>query len=69
MKNAKPTDRRAFLKGAAAAGGAVTVGLAAGSAVAEPPDGAVTPDVDAVPAKRGYRETAHIARYYRLARD
>ncbi len=62
------TGRRAFLKRAAVAGGAVTVAVAGGTAVAdvapESPD-KVAPEQ----SSKGYRMTPHIEAYYRSARD
>ena len=62
-------DRRAFLKGVAVAGGATAVAVAGGSAL-----GDVSADKPgAVKAKaegsRGYHETDHIRKYYRLAQS
>lgn len=61
-------DRRTFLKGVAAAGGASAIAAAGGAAVADvSPE--KTPKVEAkAPEKKGYRETDHIREYYRLAR-
>lgn len=55
-------SRRDFLKGAAAAGGAVAVVAATGS------HAMATPEVDMAEKKAtssGYRETQHIRDYYR----
>ena len=54
--------RRSFLKGAAAAGGAVSVAVATGASAAVEEDSAPT----GAEAK-GYRETAHIRAYYETA--
>ncbi len=56
--------RREFLKGAAAAGGAVTVAVAAGGASAATPDAA---QAGADASGKGYRETAHVRAYYKTA--
>lgn len=56
--------RRAFLKGAAAAGVAGVTGVAAARMPETVP--AETPDQSR--ADHGYRETAHIRAYYRAAR-
>ncbi|MDH3380518.1 MAG: transcriptional initiation protein Tat [Gammaproteobacteria bacterium] len=59
------TDRRKFLIGMAAAGGATTAAAIAGGALAGTESDAA-PDKPAT-AKQGYRETPHIREYYRLA--
>lgn len=60
-------DRRTFLKGVAAAGGATAVAVAGGAAVADlTPEEAPKAEAKA-PESKGYRETAHIREYYRLA--
>lgn len=60
-------DRRTFLKGVAAAGGATAVAVAGGAAVADvSPEAAPTAGASA-PESKGYRETDHIREYYRLA--
>ena len=64
--NSNPHGRREFLKRAAVTGGTVTVAAAAGVAAAGEPAAAPAPQT--VPESRGYRVTAHIDRYYRLAR-
>ena len=60
--------RRAFLKRAAVAGGAATVAVAGGKAVAE-----MTPESSGTRApeqgSRGYRLTPHIEAYYRSTRS
>ena len=58
--------RRAFLKGAAAAGVAGVTGAAAGVAAADLP--AAESTTAPAEADHGYRETAHIRAYYRAAR-
>jgi hypothetical protein len=60
------TDRRKFLKGVVAAGGATTAAVIAGGTLAGT-DSDSAPDKP-VAAKQGYRETPHIRDYYRLAR-
>jgi len=59
--------RRGFLKGAVALGGTAAVVVAGGAGV---PGGAAPDEVRATPdaAPRGYRATAHVEQYYRLAR-
>ena len=64
--SSNPHGRREFLKRAAVTGGTVTVAAAAGAAAAGEPAAAPAPRT--VPESRGYRVTAHIDRYYRLAR-
>ncbi|MDX1513750.1 MAG: hypothetical protein R3174_08395 [Gammaproteobacteria bacterium] len=60
-------DRRTFLKGVAAAGGATAVAVAGGAAVADVSPGK-SPETEAkAPESKGYRETDHIREYYRLA--
>jgi len=61
------TGRRAFLKRAAVAGGAVTVAVAGAAAVA---DGAPQSADKVAPEQgsKGYRVTPHIEAYYRSAR-
>ena len=54
--------RREFLKGAAVAGGAVTVAVASGSASAATPQ-TVQPEASG----KGYRETDHVRAYYKTA--
>ena len=59
--------RRAFLKGAAVAGGAATVAVAGGAAVADiAPESAKKADPDQ--GSKGYRVTPHIEAYYRSTR-
>ncbi len=59
-------DRRAFIKGVAAAGGATAVAIAGGAAIANvSPD--ETPQAKASPEKKGYQETEHVRKYYRSA--
>jgi len=60
------SDRRKFLKGMAAAGGATTAAVISGGALAGADSDAVTSKPTT--AKQGYRETPHIREYYRLAR-
>jgi nitrous oxide reductase len=60
------SDRRTFMKGVAAAGG---VAAAAGGAAVAGGSAEDTPKAAAQdPAEsKGYRETAHVREYYRLA--
>ncbi len=61
-------DRRAFIKGVAAAGGATAVAVAGGAAVANVlPDETPQAQAKAGPENKGYRETEHVKTYYRLA--
>ena len=64
------TDRRLFLKGVIAAGGATALTAVAAPHLADPPedkqaDAGGNPDA----LSQGYRETAHIKAYYRTLRD
>jgi len=59
-------DRRRFLKGVAAAGGAAAIAAASHQAVSAE-DKAKPAPKKATPAK-GYQETAHIRAYYRSLR-
>lgn len=59
-------SRRAFLKSAAVAGGAVTV-TTLGSQVQAGADDRQTAEAQASPSK-GYRETPHVRQYYEKAR-
>ena len=74
MKGRPPqyiTDRRLFLKGVIAAGGATALTAVAAPHLADHPpedkqaDAGGNPDV----VSQGYRETAHIKAYYRTLRD
>jgi len=61
------TGRRAFLKRAAVTGGAATVVVAGGTAIADVASespGKVAPEA----GSKGYRMTPHIEAYYRSAR-
>ncbi|MDA7990760.1 MAG: formate dehydrogenase [Gammaproteobacteria bacterium] len=63
MKSAHSSiRRRAFLQGAAG----LAAGAGASRALAYAPDEEVP--AKPAPQKRGYRETAHVREYYRLAR-
>ena len=64
------SGRRRFLKTAALAGGAATVAVAAGAAVADATQ-RVEPgeSVREPAAKQGYHVTPHVETYYRLARQ
>jgi nitrous oxide reductase len=59
------SDRRAFLKGVAVAGGATAVAVAGGAAVADVSAGKA--EVAKAKVGTGYHETDHIREYYRLA--
>ncbi|MDH3316854.1 MAG: hypothetical protein OER43_13955 [Gammaproteobacteria bacterium] len=61
------SDRRAFMKGVAVAGGATAVAVAGGGAVADV--SADKPEAAKAKAEstQGYHETDHIRKYYRLA--
>jgi nitrous oxide reductase len=61
--------RRRFLKTAALAGGAAGVAAAGGAAVAATDDGPAAVATPQPEGKRGYHVTAHIEKYYRLARQ
>ena len=62
-RRAAKSHRRTFLKGAAVAGVALGAGAAGRNLAAS------EPDAPAAPAEqKGYRESAHIREYYRLAR-
>jgi hypothetical protein len=58
------TNRRKFLRDLAAAGGLAAVAGSAGGVAAAP---AIEPQPQARPSK-GYRVTAHVAKYYDKAR-
>ncbi len=61
-------DRRAFIKGVAAAGGATAVAVVGGAAIANVlPDETPQAQAKASPENKGYRETEHVKKYYRLA--
>ena len=62
------SDRRSFLKGIVAAGGATAqTGLCAARLQADEPGGTATRK-SAVETSRGYHETEHIKNYYRTLR-
>lgn len=63
------SGRRRFLKNAALAGGAATVAVAAGAAVAGSSEVTPTTQPDITADKKGYHVTPHIEAYYRLARQ
>jgi hypothetical protein len=54
--------RRRVLKGLAAAGGAAALAATAGRAIAAP-----VVEAPATPERKGYRETAHVLKYYEKA--
>jgi len=60
-------DRRTFLKGVAAVGGATAVAVAGGAAVADVSSEKAPKAEAKSPESKGYRETDHIREYYRLA--
>ncbi len=60
-KKETAVGRRAFFKKAGFGVGAVAVGLAANKSMAAEPSKAASSDA-------GYRETAHVKKYYDLAR-
>ena len=61
-------DRRSFIKGAAAVGGATAVAVVGGAAVANvSPDETPQAQAKASPENKGYRETEHVRKYYRSA--
>lgn len=62
MKKNDAPSRRQFLQTAAVVAGGAALAVPAGKAAAPQP--AVSK-----PAARGYRKTAHISRYYQLARE
>ena len=66
-----PTDRRLFLKGVVAAGGATALAAAVSAPHGEDPLTATeaAPDADSGGLSPGYRETAHIRAYYQTLRD
>lgn len=61
------SDRRAFLKGAAVAGGATAVAVAGGAAVADVSGDKPQAAKAKAEGSKGYHETDHIRKYYRLA--
>lgn len=61
------SDRRAFLRGVAVAGGATAVAVAGGAAVADVSVGKAEVAKAKAKAGTGYHETDHIRDYYRLA--
>jgi hypothetical protein len=60
------TDRRAFLKGVVASGGAAAVAMASTKGLAAPADAPTTEHATEAPAQ-GYHETPHIRDYYKTA--
>ena len=64
------TDRRLFLKGVIAAGGATALTAVSAHHLADPSkDKQADPGLNADPVSQGYHETAHIKAYYRALRD
>jgi len=63
-------DRRLFLKGAVAAGGATALTAVSAPHLTDPiDDERVDPGGNHHAVSQGYRETAHIKAYYRTLRD
>ena len=63
-------NRRIFLKGAAAAGGAAAITAVSASGLADAETEQVdTPDGADNKASKGYHETRHIKDYYRILRS
>jgi len=62
------TDRRAFLKGVLAGGGAAAVAMASAKGMAAPVEAPAKQDAPESPPQ-GYRETPHIRDYYKTTRD
>jgi secreted PhoX family phosphatase len=64
------TDRRLFLKGVIAAGGATALTAVSAHHLADPlEDKQAGADLNPDPVSQGYHETAHIKAYYRTLRD
>jgi hypothetical protein len=64
------TDRRLFLKGVIAAGGATALTAVSAPHIADPlEDKQAGPGGNPAAVSKGYRETAHIKAYYRTLRD
>ena len=61
------SDRRAFLRGVAVAGGATAVAAAGGAAIADVSDSKPGSAKAKAEGTKGYHETDHIREYYRLA--
>ena len=59
-------QRRDFLKGVAAAGGAAALALASNRAIASTPE--KPSDADDSAEAKGYRKTAHVKAFYASAR-
>ena len=65
-----PTDRRLFLKGVIAAGGATALTAVSAHHLADSvKDKQADAGLNADPVSQGYHETAHINAYYRTLRD
>ncbi len=60
------SDRRAFLKGVLVSGGAAAVAVAGSKGLAAPTEEA-KPEAAVETGSKGYRETAHIREYYKIA--
>lgn len=64
------TDRRLFLKGVIAAGGATALTAVSAHHLADPlKDKQAVAGLNPDPVSQGYRETAHVKAYYRTLRD
>ena len=63
------SGRRRFLKTAALAGGAATVAVTGGAAVAGSTPLEASTERSKAPGAKGYHVTPHIEAYYRLARQ
>ncbi len=61
------SDRRAFMKGVAVAGGATAVAVAGGAAIADVSAEKTQTAKAKAEGSQGYHETDHIREYYRLA--
>jgi hypothetical protein len=62
-------DRRAFLKGVVAAGGATALTAVSASQIADSQGSAVPAEQITPTLPQGYRETEHVKAYYRALRD
>jgi len=68
MKQHHAAERRRFLKGVAAAGGATALGSVFASGLMAPERGGTADRKIQPQESRGYRETDHIREYYRTLR-
>ena len=69
MSEQRDNGWRRLLKTAALAGGAATVAVAAGGAVADSVEQDKPKGPEQPAGKQGYRVTPHVETYYRLARQ